>query len=51
MELGQLSATTGAALVCAGLLSVLVFPPIALALLRDDRTASATVSPARTVRV
>jgi Kef-type K+ transport system membrane component KefB len=44
-ELGQLSATTGTALICAGLLSVLIFPPIALALLRDDRTSFATVSP------
>src|SRR3954469_10754358 len=35
-ELGQLSATTGAALVCAGLLSVLIFPPFALGLLRDE---------------
>src|SRR5689334_12759563 len=37
MQLGQFSAVTGAALVCAGLLSVLIFPPLALALLRDDR--------------
>jgi Kef-type K+ transport system membrane component KefB len=34
MELGQISPVTGAALVCAGLLSVLIFPPIALSLLR-----------------
>jgi Kef-type K+ transport system membrane component KefB len=33
--LGQISAVTAAALVCAGLLSVLLFPPLALALLRD----------------
>jgi Kef-type K+ transport system membrane component KefB len=32
--LGKLSTVTGAALVCAGLLSVLLFPPLALALLR-----------------
>jgi Kef-type K+ transport system membrane component KefB len=41
-ELGQLSATTAAALICAGLLSVLVFPPIALALLRDDSRSAPT---------
>jgi hypothetical protein len=35
MELGQLSSITGAALICAGLLSVLIFPPLALSLLRD----------------
>jgi Kef-type K+ transport system membrane component KefB len=34
MELGQISPVTGAALVCAGLLSVLIFPPVALSLLR-----------------
>jgi predicted Kef-type K+ transport protein len=36
MTLGKISAVTGAALVCAGLLSVLVFPLISLALLRRD---------------
>jgi len=39
MELGQLSTVTGAALVCAGLLSVLLFPPAALSLLRDRGSA------------
>jgi Kef-type K+ transport system membrane component KefB len=34
MALGLLSPVTGAALVCAGLLSVVVFPPVALGLLR-----------------
>src|SRR5205807_9450496 len=34
MLLGVISAVTGTALTCAGLLSVLVFPPIALGLLR-----------------
>ncbi|MGH3333593.1 MAG: cation:proton antiporter [Nocardioidaceae bacterium] len=34
VELGALSAVNAAALVCAGLLSVLIFPPTALALLR-----------------
>jgi Kef-type K+ transport system membrane component KefB len=37
MTLGKISAVTGAALVCAGLLSVLVFPLIALGLLRGGR--------------
>ena len=36
MALGKISSVTAAALVCAGLLSVLIFPPIALALLRQD---------------
>ena len=34
MALGKISAVTGAALVCAGLLSVLIFPLVALGLLR-----------------
>jgi Kef-type K+ transport system membrane component KefB len=40
MTLGKISAVTGAALICAGLLSVLVFPLIALALLRDRGAAT-----------
>jgi Kef-type K+ transport system membrane component KefB len=44
MELGQLSTVTGAALVGAGLLSVLLFPPTALSLLRD-RTPAETPPP------
>jgi Kef-type K+ transport system membrane component KefB len=40
MTLGQISPVTGAALVCAGLLSVLIFPLLALGLLRQgDGTA------------
>ena len=34
VALGKLSPVTAAAIVCAGLLSVLIFPPTALALLR-----------------
>jgi Kef-type K+ transport system membrane component KefB len=37
MVLGAVGTVTGAALICAGLLSVLLFPLIALALLRTDR--------------
>ena len=45
LELGQISAVTAAALVCAGLRSVLLFPPLALALLRDhSRTRPAARS-------
>ena len=40
MELGLISAATGAALVAAGLLSVLVFPVAAVALLREPQTAA-----------
>ena len=52
LELGQLSAVTAAALVCAGLLSVILFPPLALALLRADHppvraTAEAEAQPRR----
>src|SRR5215471_14085144 len=36
VALGKISSVTAAALVCAGLLSVLIFPPIALVLLRRD---------------
>ncbi|MGH3465118.1 MAG: hypothetical protein ACRDP9_26925 [Kribbellaceae bacterium] len=39
MDLGELSAGNGAALVMAGLLSVLVFPPIALGIMRRAPTA------------
>jgi hypothetical protein len=35
MELGLITAATGAALVCAGLLSVLLFPLAALTLLAE----------------
>jgi hypothetical protein len=36
MALGKITPVTGAALVCAGLLSALVFPLLALGLLRGD---------------
>jgi hypothetical protein len=45
MELGQLSTVTGAALVCAGLLSVLLFPPTALSLLRERTAAERPPTP------
>jgi len=38
LTLGKISTVTGAALICAGLLSVLIFPSAALALLRGTRT-------------
>ncbi|MEO6142860.1 MAG: cation:proton antiporter [Dermatophilaceae bacterium] len=38
VELGRISAVTGAAMVSAGLLSVLIFPAISLGLLRDKTT-------------
>jgi hypothetical protein len=41
MELGILTPATGAALVVAGLLSVVLFPLGALTLLRSDKRASA----------
>lgn len=40
MELGRISEVTGAALISAGLLSVMVFPTVALGLLRDGGTVS-----------
>jgi Kef-type K+ transport system membrane component KefB len=43
VSIGALSSVTGAALVCAGLLSVVVFPVIALALLRGQRIERTTV--------
>ncbi len=45
LVLGQISAVTGAALVCAGLLSVLLFPPLALALLRDRQPNQPAAEP------
>lgn len=44
---GALSSVTAAALVCAGVLSVLVFPAAALALLRGARTGQPTVPAGR----
>ena len=46
VALGKISSVTAAALVCAGLLSVLIFPLIALALLRRDEPAQAQAAPA-----
>ena len=43
VALGKLSPVTAAALVCAGLLSVLIFPLIALGLLRRNEPAPAAV--------
>ena len=43
VALGKLSSVTAAALVCAGLLSVLIFPLIALGLLRRDKPDPAAV--------
>src|SRR6266699_2893165 len=43
VALGKLSPVTAAALVCAGLLSVLIFPLIALGLLRRDEPGPAAV--------
>ncbi|HEY3240503.1 MAG TPA: cation:proton antiporter [Acidimicrobiia bacterium] len=43
--LGEFSAATAAGLIAAGLLSVVVFPPVALALLRDDATRPAADAP------
>jgi Kef-type K+ transport system membrane component KefB len=42
VSIGAISAVTGAALVCAGLLSVVIFPAIALALLRETKTGTTT---------
>src|SRR6266700_262183 len=41
VALGKLSPVTAAALVCAGLLSVLIFPPLALTMLHRSEPASA----------
>src|SRR6478609_8254914 len=43
VALGKLSSVTAAALVCAGLLSVLIFPLIALGLLRRDEPGPAAL--------
>jgi Kef-type K+ transport system membrane component KefB len=47
MELGLITKATGAALVAAGLVSVLLFPAGALALLRREPTGQAAPSPSR----
>jgi Kef-type K+ transport system membrane component KefB len=43
VELGNLSAVTAAAIVSAGLLSVLIFPAVALGLLREPRNGGGVV--------
>ncbi|MGH9278788.1 MAG: cation:proton antiporter [Acidimicrobiales bacterium] len=43
--LGEISPVTAAALVSAGLLSVIVFPPVALSLLRKDAPAAPAPAP------
>jgi Kef-type K+ transport system membrane component KefB len=45
LELGELTAETGAALVSAGLLSVIVFPIVSLGLLRERPRAAADRAP------
>jgi Kef-type K+ transport system membrane component KefB len=45
MELGQIDQATGAALVAAGLLSVMIFPFIALTLLRRGEPAPVVIEP------
>ena len=45
LELGLISQATGAALVAAGLLSVLLFPLAALTLLRESSAPLAAVEP------
>jgi hypothetical protein len=42
--LGEISSVTAAALVCAGLLSVLIFPLVALGILRGSKTEFATAA-------
>jgi len=51
VALGKISSVTAAALVCAGLLSVLIFPLIALALLRQGEPAPASAVDAATTAV
>jgi Kef-type K+ transport system membrane component KefB len=45
LELGLITKATSAALIAAGLLSVLIFPLLALTLLRRDGSTSVMVSP------
>lgn len=45
LELGLITKATGAALIAAGLVSVLIFPIVALTLLRRDGPTSVMVSP------
>ena len=46
MQVGTISSVTGAALICAGLLSVVIFPAAALSRLRERTQPSAASSPA-----
>jgi hypothetical protein len=50
IELDRISPVTGAAMVTAGLLSVLIFPLVALGLLRADRGAEAGLAEHATAR-
>ncbi len=47
VELGNLSAVTAAAIVSAGLLSILIFPAVALSLLREPRDAGREALPSQ----
>jgi Kef-type K+ transport system membrane component KefB len=47
MDLGTVGSKTGAAMVAAGLLSAVIFPPVALGLLRAATTEPVTPGPAR----
>jgi hypothetical protein len=51
ITLGKISSVTAAALVCAGLLSVLIFPLIALVLLRQGEPVPAPAVDAATAAV
>ncbi len=46
MQVGTISSVTGAALICAGLLSVVIFPAAALSRLRERTHPSASSTPA-----
>ena len=51
VTLGKITPVTAAALVCAGLLSVLIFPLLALSLLRRDQPAPPAAIAAETASV
>ena len=51
MEVGTISPTTGAALVCAGLLSVVLFPSLAVSRLRDSSSGHETKADGTVSRV
>ncbi len=50
VTLGKISTVTGASLVCAGLLSVLIFPLVALTLLRGERVTGESTASTRQAR-